>query len=105
MILCFTGVMVVKEKDVGKIIAAFLHTVAIFLATTVYAYSGQKLIDKSEIVCNEVFMLDIDYVPIIAIGQKGVAFDGGFYDASLETLSATVSKIISFVMLVKSFVK
>lgn len=102
--LCFTSVMVVKENDLEKIITAFFHAIAVVLETGIFAYGGQKLLDSSTVVCNQLYAVDKNYIPIIRIGQKGVKFDAGFFDASMETLSVTFSRLMSFITLLKSFV-
>lgn len=72
---------------------------------TVYAYGGQRISDKSVAVCNQMYIISRKYVPVIMMSQKEINFDGLFFKASMETLSVTLGRAVSFITLLKSFVK
>lgn len=103
--LCFTGVQIIKCDNLIIILAAFLHCTAGVVDMTVYAYGGQRISDKSVAVCNQMYIISRKYVPVIMMSQKEINFDGLFFKASMETLSVTLGRAVSFITLLKSFVK
>lgn len=103
-ILCVTGVQVLLYDDYGKILGALFHASAALLDITVYSYGGQRIIDASLTVCDQVYKIDKDYVIIISMSQKALKFDTGFFETSLDTLSIILSRTMSFITLVKSFI-
>lgn len=104
-LLCFLGLGVIKSSKFENILAAFLHCTAGLTDASVYAYGGQKLIDKSTDFSKQLYPINTKYLPIIIVGQKGVKFDGGLFDATLESLQKMISYSISFVTLLESFMK
>lgn len=103
-IFCGTGVQMLLYNDIGKILSAMLHATAALVDIAVFAYGGQKVIDASLAVGDDVYKIDKDLILVIKMSQKALKFDTGFFDSSLHTLSIILSRSMSFITLVKSFV-
>ena len=104
-ILCVTGLQIIKADNFEKILAALLHAVAGLIDVTIYSYGGQKVLDSALSVSTEAYKMDKRYLLIIMMSQKKLKFDTGLFDASLNTLSIMLSRTMSFITLLKSFVK
>lgn len=105
LFLCLLGLQVLKNDNYAKILGAFIHCFAGLLDTFVYSYGGQKLLDKSTIVCNQLYKTDKMYLPIIMMSQKEIKFDGGLFIVSMETYQCLLSRTYSFITFLKAFIK
>lgn len=105
IVLCFTGLQILMMNDFGKIVGALLHAGAAFADVAIYSYGAQKVLDSSLAVCDEVYKADKNYILIILITQKELKFDAGLFHASLHTLTVILSRTMSFITLLKSFIK
>ena len=105
LVLCFTGLQIIMLNDFGKIIAAILHAVAAFADVAIYSYGAQKIMDSALVVCDEVYKTDKNYILIMMITQKELKFDAGLFHASLHTLTKIMSRTMSFITLLQSFIK
>lgn len=103
-VLCVLCVQVIKTDDYGKITAAFLHAFASFFTIGLQAYAAQKVMDTSLEIHEETYKMDKNFLLIIAMSQKQLKFNGGFFDASFHTLSLVLSRTMSLLTLLKSFI-
>lgn len=103
LIICFTGIQILVLDDYEQIMAALFHCFVSITDAGIYAYCGQKVLDSSGAVSNEIYTLKKDYLPIIMMSQKKMKFDSGLFDASFETFSTMLSRTLSFMTVLKSF--
>lgn len=103
LVLCVTGVQIIISDDFSKIMAAIFHTFASCFDVALFAYAAQRVIDSGLVAFNRLYKLNKDYIPLIAMSQKSLEFKTGFFSASMETLSALLSRTISFIAVMKSF--
>lgn len=104
-ILCVTGLQIIIAASFNQILAALLHAVAGLIDVTIYSYGGQKVLDSALAVSNRAYKIDKRFLLIIMMSQKEQKFDTGLFAASLDTLSILLSRTMSFITLLKSFVK
>jgi hypothetical protein len=105
IVLCFTGLQITMMKDSGKIIGALLHSGAALADVAIYSYGAQKILDSALVVCDKFYKADRDFILVMLITQKELKFDTGLFHASLHTLTVIISRSMSFITLLKSFIK
>lgn len=103
-VLCVTGFQVIIAKNFYQVLTALMHGVAGLIDVTIYSYGGQKVLDSALTVSKKAYKIDKRLLLIIMMSQKEQKFDTGLFDASLRTLSIMLSRTMSFITLLKSFV-
>ncbi|XP_070500082.1 odorant receptor 82a-like [Chironomus tepperi] len=103
-ILCVSGLQIIKSNDFSKIFVAMFLNLASLVDAAIFAFGAQKVMDSAMAVCTEVYKADKNYLLIIMITQKELKFDVGLFHASLHLLSTILSRTMSFITLLKSFV-
>jgi hypothetical protein len=100
-----TGLQVIVVDDFGLILRSIFHACTGLVDVAIYSYGSQKILDSSLSVCDEAYVIDKNYVFILMIAQKKLRFTTGFFEASLDTYSIMLSRTMSFITLLKSFIK
>ena len=103
-ILCVSGLQIIMSNDFSKFFVALFLNLAAVVDVVIFAFGAQKVLDSALAVCNEVYKADKNYLLIMMITQKELKFDVGLFHASLNTLSIILSRTMSFITLLKSFV-
>lgn len=104
IVLCFTGFQILMLDDFAKILGAMLHAGAAFVDVSIYSYGAQKVLDSALAVGDEFYKSDKNYILVLLITQKELKFDAGLFHASLHTLTVILSRTMSFITLLKSFI-
>lgn len=103
-ILCVSGLQIIMFNDFSKFFVALFLNLASLCDVTIFAFGAQKVLDSALAVCREVYKADKNYILIMMITQKELKFDVGLFHASLNTLSIILSRTMSIITLMKSFV-
>lgn len=69
----------------------------------VFAFGAQNVLDSALDVCTEVYKVK-NYLLIMMKTQKELKFNVGLFHASLHTLPIILSRTMSIITLIKSFV-
>lgn len=100
-----TGLQIIVVDDFALILRSIFHACTGLVDVAIYSYGSQKILDSSLSVCDEAYLIDKHYVFILLIAQKRLRFTTGFFEASLDTYSIMLSRTMSFITLLKSFIK
>lgn len=102
--LGFTCVQIIMVNDILQILTAILHSFTVMSDAFIYAYGAQKILDSSSEVFDYFEKIDKRYLLIMMISHKKLTFEAKFFDSSLSTLSIMLSRAVSFITFLKTFV-
>lgn len=98
------GLSVIAADNLLANLSPILHTPGALIYVAVFSYGSQKIMDLSEAICDEAYIIDKDYLLVIMIAQKKLRFTTGFFEVSFDTYSIMLSRSWSFITLLNSFV-
>lgn len=105
MQLCVLGFQLVAIRSFYHRAVVAVFGLAIIIQLFIYCYGCQLILDKTTEVADHLYVLDKDFVIIIARAHKGKKVKAWFYDPSLSTMSAILSSAASLITLLRSFLK
>jgi len=100
-----TGLQIIVGNEFYTLARAIIHSMVALLDVALYSYGSQRILDSSLSICDEAYLIDKNYILIIMIAQKKLRFNTGFFEASFDTFCFMLSRIMSFITLLKSFIK
>ena len=104
-IVVFTGLQILVVDEFYTLVRAIFHSMFALVDAAIYSYGSQRILDSSLSICDEAYLIDKNYILILMIAQKNLRFTTGLFEASLDTFCIMLSRILSFITLLKSFIK
>ena len=101
IILVVLGLSVITADNLVKNLVPLTHGVAALIYSGIISYGSQKIMDSSESIGVEAYILDKHYIMVIMIAQKKLRLTTPFFDASFDTYSIMLSRSWSFISAVK----
>lgn len=102
VILCVACFQVTSINDFVMKARAFFHVIVASLELLIYSYGGQKVMDSSMSVCDDVYEIDKNYLFIMMRSQMAIKMKSGFFHACLPIYMILIRRTISFITLLKS---
>ena len=81
---------------------AFFHVIIASLELLIYSYGGQKVMDSSMAVCDDVYEIDKNYLFIMMRSQMAVEMKSGFFHACLPIYMILIKRTMSLITLLQS---
>ena len=103
IILCVACFELTSIDEFGQQIRAFFHIIVASLELLIYSYGGQKVMDSSMSICDEVYKLDKNYLFIMMRTQMPIQMKSGFFHACLPIYMILIKRTMSLITLLKSF--
>lgn len=102
VILCAACFQVSSNDDFEKKLRALSHVIVASLELLIYSYGGQKIMDSSMSVCDDVYEIDKNYLFIMMRSQMAVEMKSGFFHACLPIYMILIKRTMSLITLLKS---
>ena len=98
------GLNVMVAENLIERLQPFLHISGALADVACHSFGSQRIMDCSEAICDEAYLIDKDYLMVIMASQQKLRITTAFFEASFETYSFMLSRTWSFISLLNSFV-
>jgi triphosphoribosyl-dephospho-CoA synthetase len=103
VLFCVVALEVGISESLVDTIPILFHGMASFMDLMIYSYGGQKIMDCASAVCEECYKIDDNYLIIMSRTKRDVKMEAFMYHASLPMSSLIISRTMSLITLMKSF--
>jgi hypothetical protein len=98
------GLSVIAADNFMELVPPLLHVSGALTDVACHSFGSQKIMDASEEICDDAYIMNKDYIMVITTAQKKLRITTPFFDASFETFSFMLSRSWSFITLLNSFI-
>lgn len=102
--LCVLGFQLVMTDNIFQRIVAASFAVAVTIQLFIYAFGGQKMLDHSSSVSDNLFEMDKDLIIIIGRVSRPVQMKSAFFSADFHQFRIILSRAGSLITLLQSLV-
>jgi hypothetical protein len=104
-LLCGLGFQLVVLQNIGDRIVVAIFGTTIIIKFFFYSYGGQLIVNRSELIAQNFYNCDRDFLIMIAMPLKTNAIKSAFYTADLPTFLNVLRSAGSLITLLKSLIK
>lgn len=101
LLLCVLDFQIVINENKTKAIPGFFHGMAAITELLIFSYGGQKVMDSARDVCKNSY--DPQHYFIMMRTKRELKIESLTFHASLPTFSTTMSRTMSLIALMESF--
>ncbi|CAG9801188.1 unnamed protein product [Chironomus riparius] len=102
LLLGVNGFLIVMTNDISIRTACCIHGTTGVIELLIYSYSGQKIIDYGQEICDDCYEIDKNYLIVMLRTKHKLRLYSLMYDACLPTVTLIMNRVMAMITLLRS---